>query len=163
MAGKVDSFMPLVRLKHENEFIWGAEQKRAFERIKEYLASPPVLKAAKVGIDFRLYVAVQEHVLGVVLTQEEGGREFSVAYASRRLLDAEKMYVFLERLCLALYYACVKFRYYLLSSACVVVCQHDVVKYMLQRPILSGRMGKWAYSLVEYDLKFEHIRAVKDR
>jgi hypothetical protein len=25
LAGKIDSFLPLVRLKHENEFIWGEE------------------------------------------------------------------------------------------------------------------------------------------
>jgi hypothetical protein len=42
-----------------------------------------------------------------------------------------------------------------------VVCQHDVVRYMLHKPILSGRSGKWAYSLVEYDLAFEPLRAKK--
>jgi hypothetical protein len=31
----------------------------------------------------------------------------------------------------------------------------------MQRPILSGRIGKWAYSLVEYDLMYEPLRAVK--
>jgi hypothetical protein len=32
---------------------------------------------------------------------------------------------------------------------------------MLQRPILSGRLGKWAYSLVEYGLEYEALRAMK--
>jgi hypothetical protein len=32
---------------------------------------------------------------------------------------------------------------------------------MLQRPIWSGRLGKWACALVEYDLKFEALRAMK--
>jgi hypothetical protein len=32
---------------------------------------------------------------------------------------------------------------------------------MLHKPILSGRSGKWAYSLVEYDLAFEPLRAKK--
>jgi hypothetical protein len=31
---EIDSFLPLVQLKHENEFIWGEEQREAFERIK---------------------------------------------------------------------------------------------------------------------------------
>jgi hypothetical protein len=35
--------LPLVLLKHEEEFTWGAEQREAFEKIKEYLVSPPVL------------------------------------------------------------------------------------------------------------------------
>jgi hypothetical protein len=32
---------------------------------------------------------------------------------------------------------------------------------MMQRPILSGRMGKWAYSLVEYELDYEPLKAVR--
>jgi hypothetical protein len=31
----------------------------------------------------------------------------------------------------------------------------------MQKPILSGRLGKWAYSLVEYDLEYEPLRATK--
>jgi hypothetical protein len=57
LAGKEDSLLPLIRLKHECEFVWGEEQKRAFAHIKEYLSSPPVLRAPKAGKDFKLYVA----------------------------------------------------------------------------------------------------------
>jgi ribonuclease HI len=64
-------------------------------------------------------------------------------------------------MCLALYYACNKFRHYILSNACTVVCQHDVIKFMLHKPILSGRIRKWAYSLVEYDLSYEPLHAMK--
>jgi ribonuclease HI/probable phosphoglycerate mutase len=32
---------------------------------------------------------------------------------------------------------------------------------MLQKPILSGRVGKWAYALVEYDLHSESIGSMK--
>jgi hypothetical protein len=32
-----------------------------------------------------------------------------------------------------------------------VACEYDVIKHMLLKPILSGRIGKWAYALVEYD------------
>ena len=54
-----------------------------------------------------------------------------------------------------------KFRHYLLSSACIVTCQADVIKHMLQKPILSGRIGKWAYALVDYDLAYESLKSVK--
>jgi hypothetical protein len=96
------------------------------------------------------------NLLGVLL-QEEDGKEFLVAYMSRRLLDAETRYVFMEKLCLLLYYTCSKFRHYILSSSCIVACQYDVIKHLLLKPILSGRMGKWAYALVEYDLAYEPL------
>jgi hypothetical protein len=107
-----------------------------------------------------MYIAAQELLIGVVLLQEEDGKEFLVAYMSRRLLDAETRYVFMEKLCLSLYYACSKFRH-ILSSSCTVACQYDVIKHMLLKPILSGRIGKWAYALVEYDLAYKPLRSMK--
>jgi hypothetical protein len=60
--------------------------------------SPTVLRAPKAGNPFKMYIVVQERVIGVVLLQEEDDKEFSVAYVSRRLLDAKTRYVFLEKL-----------------------------------------------------------------
>jgi ribonuclease HI len=157
----VESLSPLVRLKHEEEFISGVEQREAFEKITEYLMPPPVLRAPKTRNPFKMYIAAQEWIIGAVLLQEEDGKEFPVAYVSRRLLDAETRYVFVEKLYLSLYYACSKFRHYIISSSCIVACQYDVIKHMLLNPILSGRMNKWAYALVEYDLAYELLRSVK--
>jgi hypothetical protein len=64
-------------------------------------------------------------------------------------------------LCLSLFYACSKLRHYLLSSTCVVACQADVIKHMLQQPILYGRIRKWAYTLIEYDLVYEPLKSIK--
>jgi hypothetical protein len=65
--------------------------------------SPPVLRAPKVGNPFKMYIAVQERVIGAVLLQEEDDKEFLVACMSQHLLDAETQYVFMEKLCLSLY------------------------------------------------------------
>jgi hypothetical protein len=121
-----------------------------------WFTHPPIT-----GKPFRLYIAAQYKVVGAVFTQEESDQEFTIAYLSRQFLDVETRYMFIEKLCLSLYYACSKFCHYILSSYCVITCQHDVVKYMMKRPILSGRVGKWAYSLVEYDLMYESLRVVK--
>ena len=32
---------------------------------------------------------------------------------------------------------------------------------MLQQPILSGRIGKWAYALIKYDLAYEPLKSMK--
>jgi hypothetical protein len=108
-----------------------------------------------------MYIAVQEWVIGAVLLQEVDRKEFLVAYVSQHLLDFETRYVFKEKLCLSLYYACSKFMHYILSSSCIVTCEYDVIKHMLLKPILSGRVGKWAYALVEYDLAYKPFRSMK--
>jgi hypothetical protein len=42
-----------------------------------------------------------------------------------------------------------------------VACEYDVIKHMLLKPILSGKIGKWVYALVEYDLAYEPLRSMK--
>jgi hypothetical protein len=95
--------------------------------------------------------------------KETDGNEYIVAYESRILLDAETRYTFIEKLCLSLCHACTKLRHYLLSSTYYVACQTDIIKYILQKPIPSGRVGKWVYTLVEYDLHCEPIKSMRGR
>jgi hypothetical protein len=139
LARKIDSFTPILRLKNDVEFTWGAEQQEAFDLIRKYLSLAPMLKAPQLGVPFRLYIVAEEKVIGVVLTQETEGKEHVVTYLSRRLVDAETRYTFIEKLCLCLFYACTKCRCYLLSSHCTVSGQN---------PIMSGRIVKWAYALI---------------
>jgi hypothetical protein len=120
-----------------------------------------VLRATKSGESFQLYIAAQEDVIGAVLTQEFKAKEHIISYVSRRLLDAETRYSFIEKLCFSLYYACAKFRQYLLASTCIVACQTDIIKHMLHRPILRGRLEKWAYALIEHELVFESLKTMK--
>jgi hypothetical protein len=112
LSRKVDAFTPLLRLKSGAEFTWGAKQQEAFDEIKSYLISPPVLQAPKSSVPFRLYIVAEPSVIGAVLTQETDGKEYIVAYESRRLLDAATWYTFIEKICLSLYYACTKLRHY---------------------------------------------------
>ena len=93
LSKKIDAFTPILRLKDEAIFTWGAEQQETFEKIKKYLSSPPVLKAPKRGIPFSVYVAVEDKVIGVVLTQETEGKEYIITYVGRRLIDAETRYI----------------------------------------------------------------------
>jgi hypothetical protein len=114
-----------------------------------------------VGIPFRLYIAAKDAVIGAVLTQVTDVKEHIITYLSRCLLDTETRYSFIEKLCLSLFYACSKLGHYLLSSTCILPCQADVIRHILQQPILSGRIRKWAYALIEYDLAYEPLKSVK--
>jgi hypothetical protein len=127
----------------------GEEQQESFDLIRRYLSSAPVLKATQAGVSFRLYIAAEDKVIGAILTQETEGNERVVTYLSRRLVDlsrrlvdTERRYTFIDKLCLCLFYACTKCRCYLLSSHCIVSGQTDVIKYMLQNPIMSCIIGK---------------------
>jgi len=108
-----------------------------------------------------MYLSTDDTIIGSTLIQEFEGKERVIYYLSRRLVDAQTRYSAIEKLCLCLYFSCIKLRHYLLSIECTVVCKDDVVKYMVSMPILSRRIGKWILSLLEFDLRYELAKAVK--
>ena len=99
-------------------------------------------------------------VIGSALIHEFEGKEHVIYYLCRKLVDAETRYSAIEKLCLCLYFSCIKLRYYLLSAECTVICKDDVVRYMLSMPIMNGRIGKWILALLEFDLCYELAKAV---
>jgi hypothetical protein len=157
LAGKIDAFTPSFGLRMMPDSLGGgAEQQETFDIIKKYLSSAPVLKAPQPGVPCRLYISAEDKVIGAVLTQETEGKKHVVTYLSRRLVDAETRYTFIEKLCLCLFYACTKCRCYLLSSHCTISGQADVIKYMLHNPNMSGRIGKWLMHLCNMTWPMNH-------
>jgi hypothetical protein len=123
LSGKISAFAPILRLKNEAEFTWVADQQRAFDDIKKYLSSPPVMKVTMAGIPFWLYIIAEDAVIGAILTQITEDKEHIITYLSWCLIDAETRYAFIKKLCLSLFYVCSKLRHYMLCSTCIVVCQ----------------------------------------
>ncbi|KAL2466032.1 Uncharacterized protein Adt_41883 [Abeliophyllum distichum] len=54
-----------------------------------------------------------------------------------------------------------KLRHYMLAYTINLVTKIDSLKYIMSRSILSGRIGKWALLLSEFDIKFIPPKAVK--
>jgi len=126
LSGKIRAFSPLLKLKADQEFVWGREQQSALDEIKNYLMNPPVLIPPQQGKPFKLYLSTDGLVIGSALIQEFEGKEHVIYYLSRRLVDAQMRYSTIEKLCLCLYFSCIKLRQYLLSAECTVICKDDV-------------------------------------
>jgi hypothetical protein len=67
LSGKISTFASILQLKNEAEFTWGADQQCAFDDIKKYLSSPPMMKAPMIRIPFRLFITAEDAVIGAVL------------------------------------------------------------------------------------------------
>jgi hypothetical protein len=57
LSQKVLPFSPLLRIKKDQKFVWGDEQQKSFNEIKEYMKEPPVLVPPQLNKPFKLYVA----------------------------------------------------------------------------------------------------------
>ncbi|KAG9453411.1 hypothetical protein H6P81_006315 [Aristolochia fimbriata] len=160
LAGRCQPFSPL--LKKGTPFEWDDSCRNAFNNIKAYLTKPPVLVAPTVNRPLLLYIAAQEKSVGTLLAQcDEDNKERSLYYLSRTLVGVELNYTPIEKTCLALIFAVQKLRHYLLAHSTNLISRADPLKYIMSRPILSGRLAKWALLLSEFEINFVPQRAIK--
>lgn len=147
LSGKTQAFSPLLRLKKE-KFEWQPKHQVVFEKIKEYVARPPILSPPCRNICMRLYIFVSDLMIGSMLAQEDDKEdERSIYYLSRVLNDAETRYNTIEKLCICLYFSCMKLKHYIKHVDVYVSFHYDDIKHMLSKPILHSRIGKWALIL----------------
>ena len=77
-------------------FIWGEEQKEAFEEIKRRLEKAPVLHMPNREGRFHLYSDTSKFASCSTLYQIENGKPKLIAYASKRLPEAVRSYSITE-------------------------------------------------------------------
>ncbi|KAK8783048.1 hypothetical protein V5799_015611 [Amblyomma americanum] len=106
---------PLYRLlQKESKWKWASEEKRAFEAVKNSLINSDMLVHFDPTKELVLECDASPEGIGAVLSHVIDGIERPIAFRSRTLTKTEKNYSQLEREALALVFAVVKFRDYLL-------------------------------------------------
>jgi len=70
-------------LKRNSRFTWTDECETTFIKLKEYLATPPVLCKPRVGVPLRLYFAVTESAISFVLVQEQDQVQKPIYFVSK--------------------------------------------------------------------------------
>ncbi|XP_027168835.1 LOW QUALITY PROTEIN: uncharacterized protein LOC113768604 [Coffea eugenioides] len=155
---------PLFKLLRKNvPLYWSEECQQAFDKIKDYLLHPPVLVPPKPGRPLIMYLSVLEEAVGCVLGQHDdsGRKEQAIYYLSKKFTQYEANYSFIEKSCCTLAWAAQKLRHYLLSHTTYLISRSDPLKYLLEKPMLTGRLAKWQIILSEFDIVFTSQKAVK--
>ncbi|XP_034197970.1 uncharacterized protein LOC117613470 [Prunus dulcis] len=160
LAGRCQPFSRL--MKKDVPFVWDEACHNAFESIKKYLSSSPLLGAPIPGKQLKLYIAAQERSIGALLAQEnELHKEQALYYLSRTLTGPELNYTPIEKTCLALVFAIQKLRHYMQAFTVHLIARADPVRYVMSKPVLTGRLAKWALLLNQYEIIYTPAKAVK--
>ena len=120
--------------KKKKEVQQTPECQEAFEALKEYCCTTPVLAYADYKKPFRLHTDASDLGLGAVLyQQDENGKNRVIAYASRTLSQAEKNYPAHKLEFLALKWAVTsRFHEYLYGGEFTVYTDNYPLTYVLR-------------------------------
>ena len=102
----------------------------AFDNLKAYLSSPPLLSPSKPGEELYLYLAVSQAAVSATLVREEDGSQRPVYFTSRALRGAEEKYPQMEKLAFALITAARKLKPYFQAHTIVVLTDKPLKRVM---------------------------------
>ena len=141
-------------------FEWTDECQEAFQDLKVYLTTVPLLSPSILGEDLYLYLAVSPHAVSSALVREEGKVQKPIYYTSRALRGAEGRYPLMEKLAFALITASRKLRHYFQTHVIIVMIDHPLKKAM-NKLEAAGRLIQWAIELSEFDIRYQPRNAIK--
>ncbi|RVW80496.1 Retrovirus-related Pol polyprotein from transposon 17.6 [Vitis vinifera] len=130
IARLTDICEPIFRLLRKNQpTVWNDDCQFAFEKIKEYLLSPPVLVPPTPGRPLLLYLSVSDMALGSPMLSTSLGYQEIEALHDRVLSTFD--------------------------------IPPDPLRYLFDRPALTGRLMRWLVLLTEFDIQYVSQKSIK--
>ncbi|XP_026459361.1 uncharacterized protein LOC113360024 [Papaver somniferum] len=155
-----DRFKPFFDvLKKAVNFSWTDECEKAFDEIKQYLSTPPVLVIPKTGQPIGVYLAATENAVSAVLFVTDP-HEKPAYFVSKSLTGEETRYKKIEKIALALFHASRRLKPYFQGRKIVVYSEYPL-KRILERANDSSRLSIWSNFLGAYEIKYESKTAEK--
>ncbi|KAL6350182.1 hypothetical protein AAG906_004122 [Vitis piasezkii] len=140
----------LGRLQKSQPIVWDDKCQCAFERIREYLLSPPILVPPTLGHSLLLYLSISNVALGCMLAQlNDSGKKKAIYYLSKRMLDYETRYVMIE------------LRHYMTEYSVHLISRLDPLRYLFDRPALVGRLMRWLVLLNGFDIHYVTQKSIR--
>ena len=141
-------------------FEWTDECQKAFEDLKIYLSSLPLLSPSMPGEELYLYIAVSQAAVSAALVKDEGGSQRPVYFISKAFRGAEERYPRMEKLAFALVTTTRKLKPYFQAHTIIVLTDQPLKRAMSSLEA-AGRMALWAIELNEFDVQYRPRTAVK--
>ena len=89
--------MPFFKILRK-AFEWMNEFLKAFQDLKDYITTAPLLSPSIPGEELYLYLTMSSHAISSALIREEGKVQKPVYYTSRALRGVEGRYPLMEKL-----------------------------------------------------------------
>ena len=124
-----DKCLPFFRVLKKS-FEWTDECQKAFEDLKKYLSSLPLLSPSMPGEELYLYIAVSQAAVSAALVRDEGGSQRPVYFISRAFRGAEERYPRMEKLAFTLVTTARKLKPYFQAHTIIVLTDQPLKRAM---------------------------------
>ena len=150
---------PLTELtKSKAKWRWEKDQERSFLAIKIALATAPVLRLPDFDHQFIVTTDASDVAIGAILQQDVGMGLQPIAFASRKLQQAEVRYSAYERELLGIVWALGQWKHYFQGPHPIIIqTDHAPLRHLPNQASVNSRIWKWLSILQGYDVDIQHI------
>jgi hypothetical protein len=133
--------------KESNKIKWTDACDKAFITLKQKLSNYPVLQLPDFSKTFIVQVDASERGLGAVLCQmNDKGREHSVVFCSRKLLEREQKLATTEKECLGLVWAVELLKPYLYGTNFIIETDHNSLVWLDKVKDKNQKLMRWEFN-----------------
>lgn len=145
-------------VKKKTTFQWSEKHLKAFNSLKEYISSEPILIHPDFSKPFVIFTDASDLAIGAMLAQEVDGIHLPIEFMSKKFSPAEKNYCIYDKEILAVIRALRKFRFYVLGHRLTIVTDNLAVKFIMNNNQVNGRRIRWIMEMAEYNFNIHHIK-----
>jgi acetolactate synthase small subunit len=153
-------------LSGADKLVWGPEQSEAFRQLKNYMATNLVVIVPEPEAPLLLYVAGSDRAVSGVLVHEieEGSKVIQrpVYFVSEALLGAKLNYTEVEKIAYAILTSSRKLKHYFQAHK-ITVSTSQPLGDILRNKEASGRIGKWATELSQFEITYAPRTTIKSQ
>ena len=156
-----DVVPPIYELtKKGRPFVWGDEQQRAFDEIKNRLLNSPVLSMPDKRGRFLLCSDTSKHVTGSALYQVQNGKPKLIAYASKRMPEAARNYSITDLEMCSLAVNIASFAHLLKRVDFDAIVDHLAITHIMKRKMepATNRINRLLEVLSSYSFNLYYIK-----
>lgn len=150
-----DSLEPLHNLLRKDvKFNWDNKCEEAFNSMKNYLCSSPILSIYDYEKDVYIYTDASGEGFGAILKQpQENGYLHPVAYFSKKLNASQKKQKAIYLECMAIKEAIKYWQHWLIGRQFIVVSDHKPLEAMRVKARTDEPLGDLMFYLSQYNFK----------
>ena len=145
---------PLHKLTRKNvPFVWGADQQKAFNKLKELFTSAPILRNPDSNKPFIVETDASNFAVGAILSQEFDGQLHPIAFLSSSLTKSQQNYPIYDKELLAIKVALEEWRHYLEGARhpFTIYTDHKNLTFPRKPEMLSQRQIRWYEFLSRFE------------
>lgn len=172
LAGYFRRFIPkfptlaaplMERVNSKTPLPWTAQCTLAFQAIKAALVNTSSLRHPDLNKPFHLYTDASDYAYGGVLMQEHDDQLMPVAWAGRKMRDAEVHYATFEKELGAIIFLARQYRCYLENNHPVFIhSDHNPLRFLQTQQKLNGKQARWVESLSRINWHITYIPGDKN-